>query len=101
MSLVQLTLAAPRHLEEELVEQFLARPEWASGFTLFEAEGYSRHPESLSAREQVRGRARRVCVQIVLEAEHAHALLSHLKHSLPKPDVAWWLIPVGEFGRLA
>ena len=101
MSLVQLTLAAPRHLEEELVEQFLARPEWASGFTLFEAQGYSRHPESLTAREQVRGRARRVFVHIVLEAEHAQALVAHLRTALPKPDVAWWLSPVAEFGRLA
>ena len=101
MPLVQLTLAAPRHLEEELVEQFLARPEWASGFTLFAAEGYSHHPESLSVREQVRGRARRVLVQIVLEAEHAQALLAHLKATLPKPDVAWWISPVSGFGRLA
>jgi hypothetical protein len=101
MPLVQLTLVAPRHLEEELVEQFLAHPDWAEGFTLVQAEGYSHHHDSLSARERVRGRAQRVAAQIVLEAAHAQALLTHLKQRFPKPDVAWWLTPVLEFGRLA
>jgi hypothetical protein len=101
MTLVKLSLAAPRHLEEDLVEQLLARPEWASGFTLFKAEGYSRHVENLSAQELVRGRAERMLVQIVLEAEHAQALLAHLRSRFPKRDVAYWLEPVSEFGRLA
>lgn len=100
-TLVKLSLAAPRHLEEELVEQFLARPEWASGFTLFKAEGYSRHQEALSVQELVRGRAQRMLVQIILEADNAQALLAHLQHRFPKQDVAWWLEPVIEFGRLA
>ncbi|MEW5768842.1 MAG: DUF3240 family protein [Pseudomonadota bacterium] len=101
MSLVQLTLAAPRHLEDELVEQLLAHPDWAAGFTLFNAEGYSTDPERLSAQELVRGRADRCEVQIVLAAEHAQALLQHLKQCFPKRDVAYWLTPVTEFGRLA
>lgn len=100
-NLVQLTLAAPRHLEEDLVEQLAAHPHWAAGFTLFSAEGYSTHHESLSPQELVRGRATRCEVQIVLEAAHAQALLQHLKRCLPKRDVAYWLTPVTEFGRLA
>lgn len=101
MSLVQLTLAAPRHLEEDLVEQLLAHPDWAGGFTLVQAEGYSKHHETLSAQELVRGRAQRCAIQIVLDAEHAQALLAHLKQCFPKRDVAYWLTPVTEFGRLA
>lgn len=99
MPLLQLTLVAPRHLEEELVEQFLAHPDWAAGFTLQETEGHGRG--KLTPREQVRGRAHRISVEIVLEAEAARALLAHLKARFPKPDVAWWLTPVIEFGRLA
>lgn len=99
--LVQLTLAAPRYLEEALVEQLLALPDWAAGFTLFQAEGHSSRPAALSAQELVRGRAARVAVHIVLDAEHAAALIDHLKHCLPKRDVAYWLTPVIEFGRLA
>jgi hypothetical protein len=101
MSLVQLTLAAPRHLEEELIEQLLTHPDWAAGFTLYRAEGYSHHHAALSAQELVRGRTQRVTLQIVLEADHADALLAHLRHRFPKPDVAWWTTPVMGFGRLA
>ena len=100
-TLVKLSLAAPLHLEEELVEQFLERPEWASGFTLLKAEGYSRHHETRSVHELVRGRTQRTLVQIVLEADNAQALLAHLKTRFPKRDVAYWLEPVIEFGRLA
>lgn len=101
MTLVKLSLAAPLHLEEALVEQFLERPEWASGFTLVKAEGYSRHHATLSAQELVRGRAQRLLVQIVLDADNAQALLALLKQRFPRRDVAWWLEPVIEFGRLA
>lgn len=101
MSLVMLTLAAPRVLEEELLEQLIAHPEWASGFTRFEAEGHSQRDAQLSVQEQVRGRTARFCVQIVLESEQAEVLLAHLKQRFPKRDVAYWLSPVIEFGRLA
>lgn len=100
-NLVKLSLAAPRHLEEELVEQFLERPDWASGFTLFKAEGHSRRHENLSIQEQVRGRTERILVQIVLETDNAEALLDQLRQRFPKRDVAWWLEPVLDFGRLA
>lgn len=101
MSLVLLTLAAPRTLEEDLLEQLLVHPEWASGFTLFEVEGHSHREAQLSIREQVRGRTYRFAVQIVIEADHAQSLLAHLKQCFPKRDVAYWLSPVTEFGRLA
>lgn len=100
-NLVQLTLAAPRHLEDELIEQFLSHPDWAEGFTLLKAEGYSRHHETLSTPELVRGRAERMAVKIVLEADKAQTLLAYLKSRFPKRDVAYWLTPVIEFGRLA
>lgn len=101
MNLVQLTLAAPRQLEEELVDQLLAHPDWAAGFTLFRAEGHSQRAETLTTQERVRGRADRISLQIVLEPGQAQALLAHLKLHLPKRDVAYWLTPVIEFGRLA
>ena len=101
MSLVLLTLAAPRALEEDLLEQLLVHPEWASGFTLYEVEGHSQRGAHLSVQEQVRGRTDRFAVQVVIDAEHAQALLAHLKNRFPKRDVAYWISPVLEFGRLA
>lgn len=100
-ALVQLTLAAPRSLEEALVDHLLAHPDWAGGFTLSYAEGHSQRAESLTVQERVRGRADRISIQIVLTPTQAQALLDHLKRHLPRPEVAYWLAPVIAFGRLA
>ncbi len=100
-ALVQLTLAAPRGLEEALVDHLLAHPDWAGGFTLYRAEGHSQRLQPLTVQERVRGRADRISIQIVLTPEQAQALLAHLKRHLPKPEVAYWLTPVIAFGRLA
>ncbi len=101
MSLVLLTLSAPRALEDELLEQLLEHPEWVPGYTLAQVEGHSCCNQQLSIQEQVRGRAGRFAVQIVLDEGHANLLLDHLKRRFPKPDVAYWLAPVLGFGRLA
>lgn len=100
-TLVLLTLAAPRNLEEALVDQLLAHPDWAGGFTLYRAEGHSQRALSLTVQERVRGRTERISFQIVLAPEQAQALLAHLKRHLPKPEVAYWLTPVIAFGRFA
>jgi hypothetical protein len=101
MELVQLNLVAPDSLEDDLLDVLLAHPEWAAGFTLLRAEGHSLLTADASAQERVRGRARRVALQIVLDPEQARALLTSLGRRLPKPEVAWWLTPVLDFGRLA
>ncbi|MCC7259260.1 MAG: DUF3240 family protein [Gammaproteobacteria bacterium] len=101
MTLVQLTLAAPRHLEENLVECLLAHPEWATGFTLVRAEGHGTRSDSLSAQERVRGRTDRCEVQVVMEADRVQPLLDSLKTDLPTRDVSYWIVPVTAAGRLA
>jgi len=100
MSLVQLTLVAPSSLEETLAEYLLAHPEWGGAFTLVHAEGRGSRGHALTPQEQVRGRVARTKFKIVLEAEAAGRLLDELKHTFPKRDVAYWLTPVTEFGRL-
>lgn len=101
MSLVQLTLVAPASLEETLAEYLLAHPEWGGAFTLVHAEGRGSRGHLLTPQEQVRGRVARTKFKIVLEADAAGRLLDELKRALPKRDVAYWLTPVIEFGRLA
>ncbi len=100
MSLVQLTLVAPSSLEEALAEYLLAHPEWGGAFTLVKAEGRGSRGHALTPQEQVRGRVARTKFKIVLEAEASGRLLEELKRAFPKRDVAYWLTPVIEFGRL-
>lgn len=101
MSLVQLTLVAPSQLEEALVEGLLAHPELATGFTVARAEGHGTRADTLSVQEQVRGRADRCEVQVVLEADQARALVDGLKAVLPTREIMYWIVPVTEIGRLA
>ncbi len=100
MNLTQLTLVAPASLEETLAEYLLAHPEWGGGFTLLRAEGRGSRGHALTPQEQVRGRVVRTQFQVVLEIDVAHRLLDELKLAFPKRDVAYWLTPVIEFGRL-
>ncbi|OYY95010.1 MAG: hypothetical protein B7Y41_05515 [Hydrogenophilales bacterium 28-61-23] len=101
MSLVQLILVAPANLEETLAEYLLAHPEWGGAFTLLHVEGRGSREHALTPQEQVRGRVARTQFQVVLEADAASHLLAELKLAFPKRDVAWWLTPVLDFGRLA
>lgn len=100
MSLVQLTLVAPSSLEETLAEYLLAHPEWGGAFILVHAEGRGGRGHTLTPQEQVRGRVARTKFKIVLDADAASGLLDELKRAFPKRDVAYWLTPVIEFGRL-
>lgn len=101
MNLVQLTLLAPRHLEDALVEKLLAHPEWATGFTLAHTEGQAMAGERLSVRERVRGRIGRCELLVVLEAGDAEQLLAELKEALPSSGLRYWITPVIEMGSLA
>jgi hypothetical protein len=96
-----LTLICHKSLEERLVDHLLEHPEWVSGFTLTRIEGGSRKEKLPSMLEQVRGRSQRVQIVTVLNLDDAQQLIAHLKASEPNPEIAYWITPVTEFGRLA
>ena len=96
-----LTIVFPRVLEENLVDHLLDHPEYAAGFTTMQVEGHGQAEARHSIEEEVRGRARRVQIQVVLNGEDANALIAHLKTALPSKEIAYWMMPVIEFGRFA
>lgn len=96
-----LTLVCHYSLEERLVNHLLDHPDWVRGFTIFKMEGASQKETLSNMTEQVRGRSQRVALQTVMNLDDAHALIAHLKHEEPNPEIAYWLTPVIEFGRLA
>jgi Protein of unknown function (DUF3240) len=51
--------------------------------------------------EKVQGRARRVFVQVVMQQQQVPTLIGVLAAALPSPDVAYWVTPLTQFGRLA
>lgn len=96
-----LTLVCHQSLEERIVDHLLQHPDWVRGFTIARIEGGSQKEVLPSMIEQVRGRSQRVQFTSVMDLNDAHALIEHLKQSDPNPEIAYWMTPVIEFGRLA
>jgi len=97
----RLSMVFPVALEENIIDHLLEHPELASGFTTVEVEGHGQGSVYRSASEQVRGRARRVKMEVVMNSEDAKELVAHLKEALPTREIAYWIGPVHEFGRFA
>ena len=95
-----LTLAVPQALEEEILDLLWAHPEMVSGFTLLHGQGMGTHVALASAMEQVQGRARQVFVQVALTRAQAHALLRALHEALPRARMAYWIVPLLDFGHV-
>ncbi len=96
-----LVLVCHKSLEERLVDHLLEHPEWVNGFTVSQIEGHSQQEKLPSVLERVRGRSQRIEIRAVLNREDAHALIVHLKVEEPNREIAYWIMPVLEFGRLA
>lgn len=96
-----LTLALPQALAEEVLDLLLAHPEWVDGFTVAQAEGFGRQVQLPSVMEQIRGRARRCQVSVLMRQVHTAPLLAALRLAFPHPQAAWWITPLTTFGRFA
>ena len=96
----QLTVAIPGDLEEDIVDVLRNLPDIVSGFSMVPAEGFGAGTRFVSTLEQVRGRARRRLVFILLPTAQVDAVLAALRQAVDSPEVAWWTQPVQRFGRL-
>lgn len=96
-----LVLVCHKSLEERMVDHLLEHPEWVSGFSVSQIEGHSQREKLPSVLERVRGRSQRIEIRAVMNREDAKALVAHLKVEEPNREIAYWIMPVLEFGRLA
>jgi hypothetical protein len=96
-----LTLVCHRSLEERLIDHLLEHPEWVQSFVLTHSEGGSRKEILPSMQEQVRGRSQRVRIDSLMNLDDARELVAHLRIEEANPEIAYWITPVIEYGRLA
>jgi hypothetical protein len=94
-----LYLAFPEALEEEIIDHCHETPD-LPGFTIVAASGFGRGAKLHSASETVLGRAHRRLLLVVATPPALQKLIGSLRDALPTPDVAYWIIPVAEFGWL-
>lgn len=96
-----LTLVCHKSLEERLVDHLLQHPDWVGGFSAGQIDGHSLKEHLPSMLEQVRGRSQRIEIRCVMNLQDAQALVAHLKREEANSEIAYWISPVMEFGRLA
>ncbi len=95
-----LIIALPAAVEEEMLDHLSSHPEWVSGFSITHAEGIGSGARLRSTLEQVRGRAKRRMIQVLLRQQHLEPLLEGLRTAFSSGEIAWWTLPILGFGRL-
>jgi hypothetical protein len=96
-----LVLAVPATLAEEVCDHLQERTQWVSGFSVMPAEGFGAGARAHTTMEQVRGRANRRLVLVLMYAHDVEPLLDSLRAGYHSDEMAWWTLPVTGFGRFA
>ena len=91
---VHFTLIAGRELREELLDFLSEQTELVPGFTVLESTGHSPTVRLPSMAEQVKGRADRVMVQMVLPEAAATALIARLEKGFAGAHLNYWITPL-------
>ena len=95
---VCLTLVADANLRMELFDFLSEQADLVAGFTASDATGHGPTIRLHSQAEQVKGRADRVLVRIVLEEEAARRVIDQLRAAFAGTHVVYWTTPVAKFG---
>jgi hypothetical protein len=93
-----LTLVAGRELRQELFDYLSEQADLVPGFTASEGSGHGPTVRLHSAVEQVKGRADRVLVRIILDDAAARRLIERLARAFAGTHLMYWMTPVAGFG---
>jgi hypothetical protein len=97
---VCLTLVADWPIRQELFDFLAEQTDLISGFTASDAAGHGGTARLHSASEQVKGRAERVLVRMVLEDAAAAQLLERLHTAFGGAHITYWTTPISRFGLI-
>lgn len=100
-ALACLTLVFPPALEPGIVEFLLEYEPSLPGFTIVPGEGHGADFSGATAHELVRGKVARRVLTVVVATAALEPLLERLRAQFPNPYVAYWVVPISAFGRLA
>ncbi len=95
-----LTLVADWPVRQELFDFLAEQTDLISGFTASDAAGHGRTARLHSPSEQVKGRADRVLIRMVLEDAAAAQLLERLHTAFHGAHITYWTTPVSRFGTI-
>jgi hypothetical protein len=98
VNLCCLTLIFQKDVEEDIIDFMLEHLK--QGFHTSSIEGHGHDAELATLKEQVRGRAGKTRMDIVMEESDADTLLADIRNAFPGIRIAFWTSPVNAFGRL-
>ncbi len=97
---VCLTLMLPKVLEDRVIDLLLEQDMQRAGFTVCELDQLGREVRYDSVLEQVRGRAHRVQLQMIVHHDIAKNLIATLKQALTGSSIIYCITPVLESGSI-
>jgi len=102
LSIVYITLVAPRALEEKLIESLMEHEATAAaGFIAREVVAYGLHVPFRNIAEQISGRVQEVEVTALLSADSAQDLIDHLGRALQGQRITYRMSSVTTMGSIA
>ena len=99
-SLCKLSLVCPREIRTALADILDGLPDAVPGYTMLDAEGRGADMRLATAGERVRGAMQAVQFVMILPREAASGVLDAIAERCPRRQIAYWIEPVEDFGRL-
>lgn len=99
-SLRKLTLVCPREIQPTLADVLDAIEPALPGYTVVESAGHGPDTQLRSAYEKVRGAIRTSMFQMILPEERVRDVLDVVASGCSRPQIAYWVERVEDFGRL-
>ena len=98
--IVLLNLVCPKPLEEQVTSLLLEHPEVVAGFSTHDGDGHGSGAPLYDREEHVRGRARRVSVQMILPQAQVEQVLALVRGEFGAIGLYYWVVPVLMSGRV-
>jgi hypothetical protein len=96
----KLTIVCPREIEATMADTLNAIEPALPGYTMIEASGRGPKMEPATAGERVRGALRTSVFIAILPPEQIESVMETVRTTCPRPQIAYWVEPVEDFGRL-
>ena len=99
-SLCKLSVVCPRDIQTALADILDDLPDAVPGYTMLDAEGRGADMRLATAGERVRGAMQAVQFVMILPREAVAGVLDVIAARCPRRQIAYWIEPVEDFGRL-
>ena len=96
----KLTIVCPRKVAATLADALDAMDPPPPGYTMIEAEGRGASASLPSTAERVRGAIHATMFLLILPRDEVDRITETVRRDCPRPQIAYWVEPVEDYGRL-